>query len=145
LARRVAGRLIAVLAALAAVAAVLVVAPQPAQAADRTCSGVTYRGVNYGGTFYCDYGAYAITLRDGTDQVFAIGTDYAVWTRWRNPSGGMSNWVSLGGRVDSPATGANFRRSVSGYDITVAIWQSSSWRCRTRYDSSGGWGGWYAC
>jgi hypothetical protein len=46
---------------------------------------------------------------DGRLEVFARGDDDAVWHRWQlEPSGGWSEWRSLGGTlVDDPVVGAN--------------------------------------
>ncbi|MFB7476229.1 hypothetical protein [Kitasatospora sp. NPDC056184] len=38
-----------------------------------------------------------VMFDDGTFQAFAVGTDYALWTRWMNPNGTVSTWVTLGG------------------------------------------------
>jgi hypothetical protein len=43
--------------------------------------------------------------------MFVTGTDWALWTRWSNTSGGWSSWVSMGGTTD---------------DIPPAFWNGST-------------------
>jgi hypothetical protein len=58
----------------------------------------------YGGDYYCEYPVLVYTfprtgiLPNVTQQVFVIGTDYSVWTRWHT-NGKLSDWVSLGGKI----------------------------------------------
>ncbi|AZM92504.1 hypothetical protein [Streptomyces sp. W1SF4] len=52
-----------------------------------------------GGDYVCEYGEAWQTFPDGTRQVFIVGTDFAVWTRYGNTSGGWSGWESMGGEV----------------------------------------------
>jgi hypothetical protein len=66
-------------------------------------SGATCHDALLGGTFFCtssgDYtsGEAWWTFPNGTKQLFVIGTDNAVWTRWNNTSGNWSAWTSMGG------------------------------------------------
>jgi hypothetical protein len=107
--------------------------------ADKTCTHPTF-----GGTYYCKFGEEFLLFNDGTLEIFVIGTDYAVWTRWRNPSGGLSGWVSLSGQID---------HSGNANDLTVC-WAplrtlptvnirgtDSSWWDRTR-QATGVWTAW---
>ncbi|MFD3549791.1 hypothetical protein ACFWUW_30130 [Streptomyces sp. NPDC058655] len=84
-------RLQAALVAVAA-AAGLAVSAAPAQAS--TCYG-------NGGAYICEYGISRTVLFDGTVQEFVVGTDHAVWTNWKRPSGSWNGWMSLGGWVQS--------------------------------------------
>ncbi|RSS35643.1 hypothetical protein EF912_36020 [Streptomyces sp. WAC07061] len=54
-----------------------------------------------GGDYVCEYGEPWQTCPNGTRQVFIviIGTDFAVWTRYGNTSGGWSGRESMGGEV----------------------------------------------
>ena len=71
----------------------------PAAAApEPVCSSLVHKGVEYGGWRYCNYRVGTHSFRNGTEQVFAVGLDYAVWTRW-STNGRLSQWVSLGGQV----------------------------------------------
>jgi hypothetical protein len=62
----------------------------------------------YGGDYYCGYGSRSSRLYDGTLQVFVIGTDFSVWTRWRK-NGQLSNWVSLGGKITASYKASDFQ------------------------------------
>ena len=69
-----------------------------AQAADIVCHDPLL-----GGSFFCDpsvgpsSGEAWWTFPNGTKQLFVIGTNNAVWTRWDNTSGNWSSWTSMGG------------------------------------------------
>ncbi|QKW52136.1 hypothetical protein [Streptomyces buecherae] len=54
-----------------------------------------------GGRVICEYGVSQYTFGNGVKQEFAIGTDYAVWTRWTNTSGKWNSWSSMGGAARS--------------------------------------------
>lgn len=122
--QRAGARLTALLAALGA--AVMFLTAVPAQAAaDHTAEPPTHTqvaapGINaitatsrvelctdpyfhLGGLFYCG-GPYSLTgeswyaFPNGALQVFVIGTDHAVWTRWSDPRRTRwSPWTSMGG------------------------------------------------
>ncbi|RKT11149.1 hypothetical protein BX285_5084 [Streptomyces sp. 1114.5] len=61
----------------------------------------------FGGDFLCggDYGTSGqtvVNLNDGTRQVFVVGRDHAMWTRWTiGNSNGLSAWTSMGGYLTS--------------------------------------------
>jgi hypothetical protein len=73
----------------AAAVASLVVTVAPAQAAESCKSG--------GQTYMCEYGITTKKLPDGTKQVFAVGLDREVHTRWTDSDGDWSDWESMGG------------------------------------------------
>lgn len=98
----------------------------------------------YGGSYYCGYGKQYAYFSTGTEQLFVIGTDFSVWTRWTNPNGSISNWVNLGGKI---------RRSYSSYDFNVdfvkngnlwvmVVGTDNAWWYKIRYAGSGTWSGW---
>lgn len=62
----------------------------------------TETGIGLGGEYYCGGpygpGLFAITFPNGVQQVFVIGTDHAVWTRWTNSSGNWVGWTSMYGK-----------------------------------------------
>lgn len=62
----------------------------------------------YGGNYYCSYGTKSHRFPDGTLQVFVIGTDFSVWTRWQK-NGRLSNWVSLGGKIRHTYNSSDFK------------------------------------
>jgi hypothetical protein len=70
-----------------------------ATAADEPVCVLTVDGVNWGGLILCNYPTPGHMFSNGTFQVFAVGTDYAVWTRWESAYYTLSGWVSLGGQV----------------------------------------------
>jgi hypothetical protein len=57
----------------------------------------------FGGTFWCDTSVGYLSgeawwlFPDHTRQIFVIGSDNAVWTKWDNTSGDWSGWTSMGG------------------------------------------------
>jgi hypothetical protein len=67
----------------------------------------------YGGDYYCQYPVLVYTfpatgvLPNVTQQVWVIGTDYSVWTRWHT-NGKLSNWVSQGGQIRHPYQNGDF-------------------------------------
>jgi hypothetical protein len=56
-------------------------------------------GIEFRGRRLCYYGIGANYFPDGTLQIWVVGTDHAVWTRWVTTGGVFSDWVSMGGRV----------------------------------------------
>lgn len=103
----------------------------------------------WGGGFYCastdpDHGAIWYEFPNGTEEVFVVGLDWSVWTRWNNTSGGLSAWTSLGGQVEhtEPVIGL----SGSSWGVTLVVFGTNGdYYYDTRSDSpSGGWTGWYA-
>ncbi|MFE6049174.1 hypothetical protein ACFQ6N_00275 [Kitasatospora sp. NPDC056446] len=149
-------KFIKALAVSAAAFAALSVAAVPASAADtgRTVPG-TGKGTDgtstcsspvWGGKYICggSYGDGTATyyFRDGRQEVFVIGTDRAVWTRWTDKSGSKSGWLSMGGTLAGPVGilasdtgGGNFEIGARGTD--GRIWS----RVRT---VEGNWTGWAA-
>jgi hypothetical protein len=107
----------------------------------------------FGGTFWCNLSqgytsAEALfTFPNQTVEIFVIGTDDAVWTRWTNTSGGLSSWVSLGGlSIDPPplfyiAGSLTQFAGSSNYAITLVItWTSGAYYYKQRGpNSSSGW------
>ncbi|WP_394842970.1 hypothetical protein LZC95_38625 [Pendulispora brunnea] len=55
---------------------------------------------NWGGDFYCK-SSYNHKLPNGYRNVFVIGTNHNVFTRWASPSG-VSGWASLNGLCYHP-------------------------------------------
>src|ERR1700733_10766125 len=77
---------------------------------------------------------------DGRLEVFARGTDNALWHIWQNSAGGgWSGWASLGGGITSdPAVGINHDGRLEAFargtdNALWHIWQNSA---------GGGWSGW---
>ncbi|MFJ9648894.1 hypothetical protein ACWEPM_33810 [Streptomyces sp. NPDC004244] len=69
-------------------------APAPAASGYCHVSGL-------GGDYICEYGESWHTYPNGQRQVFIIGTDFAIWTRWNDSNGNWSGWESMGGRAAS--------------------------------------------
>lgn len=135
-------------AALGGVLALLLTSGGAARAATAFCSDPTL-----GGTFNCSNGDYSTgeawwTFPDNSQQLFVIGTDRAVWTRWWiDSSGTWSGWTSLGGTsTNFPPVfwdGNAYYRFDGGTDtptIVVKGTDGNPWH-RTR-SASGPWGGW---
>ncbi|MET9400734.1 hypothetical protein [Kitasatospora sp. NPDC002965] len=95
----------------------------------------------FGGPIKCG-GKYTqpryFTFHDGTFQVFAVGTDNAMWTRWLLPDGSISTWRSLGGVLDS-----GIRMGWHGEELIFdAVGTDGNWWRQIRY-TSGAWSGWF--
>jgi hypothetical protein len=81
------------------------VAAAPAQA-DSTCQ-------LHGAPYDCSYTVTSEPLPNGTQQLFVVGTDHAVWTDWSLPNGSWAGWQSLGGTVES---------GISIWDVSDGGW-----------------------
>ena len=70
-----------------------------------------------GGNTICEYGQSWTTWPNGARQVFVIGTNYAVYTRWQEARGGRYvAWTSLGGKA---------RSGVAVHRSSSATWTAS--------------------
>jgi hypothetical protein len=87
----------------ALVASGAILTASPASAAPKVC-----QLPQFGGDYICEYDWEDWSLPDDTYQVFVIGTDYAVWTRWQHPNGEMSKWTSLGGEIRHSKSPSDF-------------------------------------
>ena len=109
-----------------------------------------------GGQFFCENvndpgsGEAWWTFPDGTEQVFVIGTDFAVWTRWQNFNGGpWVSWATMHGQAtEAPVLFYNemtqkYYQSAGGIwtpEIVVTGTDAKHWnRHRT---SAGAWTPW---
>ncbi|RSS60525.1 hypothetical protein [Streptomyces sp. WAC06614] len=114
-------------------------------AAPGTCTDPTF-----GGTFYCG-GTYGsgkafYTFSNGTREIFVIGADHAVWTRWTRTDGSLSAWTSLGGQ--GHAAPRILPRSTNSFAVRVRDYTRGSDSVPyTEYErvrsSSGSWTSWY--
>ncbi|MGW2866155.1 hypothetical protein [Streptomyces sp. NPDC001205] len=118
------------------VVAPLVSSPGPTyQASDGWCH---YR--NWGGSFYCD-SQYDYILPNGYHQVFVIGTDKEVFSRWESPSG-VSTWANLHGQCISPGQHSVDMWEQHGWTFTIAcVGNDGQGWLNTRY-SDGSWSDW---
>ncbi|MFJ6483545.1 hypothetical protein ACIQK6_26005 [Streptomyces sp. NPDC091682] len=82
-------------------AALAGVTAAPAQAAAPAAAGGFCHVSGLGGDYICEYGEAWMTYPAGNRQVFIVGTDFAVWTRWQYAGGSWSDWTSMGGTVRS--------------------------------------------
>jgi subtilisin family serine protease len=74
-------------------------------------------------------------------EVFARGSDRALWHQWQTaPNGGWAGWYSLGGWIDALAVGSNADRRLEAFvtGSDSALWHN--WQTTP----SGGWSGWYS-
>ncbi|MER5373384.1 hypothetical protein [Streptomyces sp. NPDC002553] len=96
---------------------------------------------NWGGSFFCQgSGLHFVAWKkpDGYIQVFVIGTNRHVFTRWASASG-TSGWLDMGG-VCNPDYGMD--AASSGWSISVAcVGTDGNWWHNTRA-TSGSWSGW---
>ncbi|WP_371493557.1 hypothetical protein OG871_38645 [Kitasatospora sp. NBC_00374] len=99
----------------------------------------------FGGTFLCG-GAYGeggtyFGFRDGTSEIFVIGTDHAVWTRWTiGSSGKLSAWTSMGGYFTSKV---EITRQTLGGAFTITARGSDNRTWSRDRDQNGNWSAWY--
>ncbi|WP_406111667.1 hypothetical protein [Kitasatospora purpeofusca] len=100
----------------------------------------------FGGSFLCggDFrdGVTYFGFQDGNSEIFVIGTDNAVWTRWT--SGGshkLSSWTSLGGYFTSKVV---ITRQTLGGAFTITS-RGSDYNHMWSRDRSqnGNWNNWY--
>ncbi|MFF4262482.1 hypothetical protein ACFY7Y_16730 [Streptomyces virginiae] len=82
-------------------AALAGVTAAPAQAAAPAAAAGFCHVSGLGGDYICEYGEAWMTYPAGNRQVFIVGTDFAVWTRWQFAGGSWSEWTSMGGTVRS--------------------------------------------
>jgi hypothetical protein len=109
--------------------------------------GTTYQGSDgwchynaWGGSFYC-LSQYNYTLPNGYHQVFVIGTNSQVYTKWQSGSG-VSGWLSLGGQCISPGHHSVDLYQPNGWTFKVAcVGTNGRDYYRTRY-SDGNWSKW---
>jgi len=100
----------------------------------------------WGGTFYCqdgDANTNWYQMPNGYWQVFVVGTDNAVWTRWQVP-GGLSSWASLGGRCPDDfhyVFIADVNPS-NGWNWAIACTSGSYWFDSRTGVPNGSWTGW---
>ena len=103
----------------------------------------------YGGNYYCGYGYQSNRFPDGTVQVYVIGTDFSVWTRWTK-NGRLSNWVSLGGKIRHTYKSSDFFVGLCGNQPFVRIYGLDNQLWSNIRHEDGTWSGWgpyhgYAC
>ncbi|MFD7539930.1 hypothetical protein [Streptomyces sp. NPDC059819] len=95
---------------------------------------------NWGGSFYCN-SQYNHTLPNSYHQVFVIGTNKQVYTRWESASG-VSDWASLGGQCVSPGHHSVDMWEQNGWTFTIACVGTDNWGYLNTRNSNGTWSGW---
>ncbi|MEU8927303.1 hypothetical protein AB0D10_41365 [Kitasatospora sp. NPDC048545] len=139
-------------AATVATLAALSVAATPASAAtpggsgsgsngSTTCSSPVWGGKYLCGGPYRD-GTATYYFRDGRQEVFVIGTDHAVWTRWTDKSGNKSGWLSFGGTFTGPVSVLATDMGQGNFEVGAVGTDGHIWS-RVR-DVNGNWTGWAA-
>ena len=98
---------------------------------------------SWGGTYYCGSQSW-YGINGQLFQVFVIGTNNAVWTRWSNTSG-VSGWVSLGGACEQAADSTSVGTTSDPWSFSVACKNRNNgiYYFRTRSDN-GSWSAWTA-
>ncbi|QEU90674.1 hypothetical protein [Streptomyces kanamyceticus] len=114
-----------------------VAAPTGADAALASCVTSTR---NWGGNIQNQYGCTEYGLPNGEQQVFGVGTDGAIWTRWSRTNGTLSSWTSMGGQGRSTVYAGG-----RGWAITLQVrGTDGNWYYNNRGGTpSGGWSGWH--
>lgn len=144
--RKLAPGLLVTLALVAVTAATPVSRASAAAAAECVQESTIVQGVEFNGRRLCHYRVAANNFPDGTLQIFVVGTDHAVWTRWITWDGGMSSWRTLGGKVmhgDTQSISMGGTRAVPTVKV-IGNEPAGRWWCNTRA-VSGAWGGWRVC
>jgi hypothetical protein len=122
--------------------------PKPASAAPAAV-GSWCTVTPWGGIFECTYSMKVHTFSNGVVQVWVIGTDWAVWTKWMYPNGQMTDWQSMGGIAyhgQAHIVSGDFAlcKPPEVYSGSVALrlrGQNGSWYYNSR-PPSGYWTGW---
>jgi hypothetical protein len=100
-----------------------------------------------GGAFYCDgssaSGEAWYQFPNGLKQLFVVGSDNAVWTRWQESNGSYHAWYSMGGYSLSYPVVVNG----SGYSpqINVVGQDGTYWWYRVRDSLTATWSAWACC
>ncbi|MCX4539482.1 hypothetical protein [Streptomyces sp. NBC_01565] len=115
-----------------------VAAAAPAQAAAPSAAAKYCHVSGLGGDYICEYGESWMTYPAGNRQVFIIGSDFAVWTRWQYAGGSWSEWMSMGGKAGS---GVRVEGNNS-WNPTISIVGSDGDRWYRHRLDSGSWTGW---
>lgn len=129
--------------ALGAMAGTASAASASTSASSKASGTCTDTANNLGGSFFCG-GAYGPTgeewyyFPDGVQEVFVIGTDHAMWTRWTNGSGNWVGWTSMGGSCWSLSD-----IPYAGYTPTVTVAGSDGNPWAKQRQSDGHWTAWY--
>ncbi|WP_030670227.1 hypothetical protein [Streptomyces rimosus] len=111
----------------------------PAQAATPSqATAAACQVPGHGGSYICEYGIAWQTFPNGGKQVFVVGTDFSVWTRYGFEGGDWSNWESMGGvarsgvRIDGNGT----------WNPTISVVGSDGVRWYRHRLDTGSWTGW---
>jgi hypothetical protein len=129
-------RLVQTAVPLLALSTVLVATPASAAPDTRIC-----HDASFGGNYYCGYGLRDFYFRDGTYQIFVIGTDFGIWTRWR-AQGFYELWYDMGGEIRHSYAAADFRRITCGSQpIVLVMGTDNRWWSNARR-TNGSWTGW---
>ena len=123
-----------------ALTAAVVLPAGPANAAPAPAAADTCHHGTLGGSYICEYGVTTGTLADGRKQVFVVGTNYKVYSRWQLGGGTWNaDWYNMGGDVRSTvqighnntdhlrieATGTDGFRYFRHRNATTEVW--SAW------------------
>lgn len=124
-------------------------------ASERVCS-VSFNNVYFGGASLCNYHVAWYRFPDLTYQVFVVGTDYGVWTRWLDDDGTLhpsTGWYNMGGQVKrgNPANLSDRayespwieNMNVSWYPVLDVYGNESGYYTWTRQRNDDAWGPWY--
>ncbi|GAA1644363.1 hypothetical protein [Actinoplanes couchii] len=106
-----------------------------AAAAEATCHHATL-----GGTYICDYGVATATLADGRKQVFVVGPNHAVYSRWQLGGGTWNDaWYNMEGSVWSPVV---VKHNNTNHILIEATGSNGYRYSRHRNGTTGAWGAW---
>jgi hypothetical protein len=116
--------------------------------ASENCQTATsYAGYQWGGVRLCAYRWGAHVWSGGTIQIYVVGTDHKVWTKWRNPNGSFSAWQILrDGKVRPGKHWSIEVTRIEGEPLLRVIGDEAAerrWCIRRGIDSS--WGLWGLC
>lgn len=99
---------------------------------------------SWGGSYYCGSQSW-YGISGQLFQVFVIGTNNSVFTRWSNTSG-VSGWVSLGGSCVKAASSTSANEVIGGgspwvFSVMCKNRNNGAYYERVR-SANGSWGAW---
>ncbi|MFF5721111.1 hypothetical protein [Streptomyces buecherae] len=97
----------------------------------------------FGGSYYCK-SSYVHVLPNGKQQIFAIGTNKAAWTRWET-GGGLSKWTSLGGQCIEPGNDSidlYWKNPANHWNFKIQCKGTDHKRYLDERYANGTWSGW---
>jgi hypothetical protein len=104
-----------------------------------TLSSCATTAYGYTGYRICEFVWFVVEHRNGSEEWFVIGTNYAVWHIWP----GSGGWKSLGGTARrATPNGTYFVTDTGFYGVRTIGTDNWSW---CRFNIYGAWSSWDTC